>query len=632
MRLPRITIEYQEEESYALGKVSPSLIAGFGVHWAWVYLFMFNGGQLFYPGSANLQDVLFLSSIALFSVTLLGYGVFLPVARELFSTGKKRSRNRLAATIMVFVGMLVSVLGSVAPYAALPFAVLSGALCGVGSAVLLMSFAVSFSVCDLPTVAVCVAASIPLGAVGFSLIGLGEWLLPGLGGAACLALPFVEYACLGACSKQLVDNLEFGALTIPVHTRPFAVHICLPCAVFGFALGVISVRAISVSMQEGVSDVMLAIVASGAVAGIMLVFALLTQRKSNNFAFRTLLPAVAVLLSALTFVPDANEGASASFVLFGAYTMLSACIWILCSDISQRFRISAFTAFGFGWGMMSVGTMVGVAVSIPMGPLSSLATDAGQLLALAFVTIVLGSSLLPNNSELRHTLKRGAYCPALVGENDYAVDVLREQNIAIAADPRVEVEPAMEPVPDSLGQVAAWALEDGEAPDADESAEKARCVEEKARCVEGEQCVESAQNSEGMQAEAVEKGDVAKWDATLGAGTRDAVASARAAEKKHAEGEADASAESDEAKKHTMGRFKRKCSVVADRYLLSRKETEVMFLLAKGYKSAQIQETLFISEGTANTHMRHIYRKLDVHSQRELMDLVDAEKVPEQDF
>lgn len=625
MRLPRITIEYQEEESYALGKVSPSLIVGFGAHWTWVYLFVFNGGQLFYPGSAYLQDVLFLSSIALFSATLLGYSIFLPVARELFSTGKKRSRNRLMASIMVFVGMLVSVLGSVVPHAALPLVVLSGALCGVGSAVLLMSFAVSFSVCDLPTVAVCVAASIPLGAIGFFLIGCGEWLLPGFGGAVCLALPFAECACLGACSKQLVDNLEFGALTIPVRTRPFAVHICLPCAAFGFVLGVISVRAISVSMQEGVGDVMFAIVASGAVAGIMLVIALLTQRKSNNFAFRTLLPVVAILLSTLAFMPNANEGASASFILFGAYTMLSACIWILCSDISQRFRISAFTAFGFGWGMMSVGTMVGVAASVPMGPLASLATDAGQLLALAFVTIVLGSSLLPNNSELRHTLKRGTYCPALVGENDYAVDVLREQNVAIAADPRIEVEPAMEPVPDSLGQAAARALEDS-------GSQKANEVAENAGSIEVEQCAEWVQDSKNQQVEAAEGVDVAKWDAALGADTRNAIASARTAEKDHAADAPGSAAESDEGKKHTMGRFKRKCSVVADRYLLSRKETEVMFLLAKGYKSAQIQETLFISEGTVNTHMRHIYRKLDVHSQRELMDLVDAEKVPEQDF
>ena len=75
--------------------------------------------------------------------------------------------------------------------------------------------------------------------------------------------------------------------------------------------------------------------------------------------------------------------------------------------------------------------------------------------------------------------------------------------------------------------------------------------------------------------------------------------------------------------KARAGRFKRKCELVANRYLLSKKETEVLFLLAKGRNAAYIQEQLYISEGTARTHMRHIYKKLDIHTQQELMDLVE---------
>ena len=69
--------------------------------------------------------------------------------------------------------------------------------------------------------------------------------------------------------------------------------------------------------------------------------------------------------------------------------------------------------------------------------------------------------------------------------------------------------------------------------------------------------------------------------------------------------------------------FKESCEAVAGRYLLSRRETEVLFLLAKGYNSAYIQEKLYISEGTAKTHIRHIYRKLDIHNQQELMRIVE---------
>ncbi len=71
------------------------------------------------------------------------------------------------------------------------------------------------------------------------------------------------------------------------------------------------------------------------------------------------------------------------------------------------------------------------------------------------------------------------------------------------------------------------------------------------------------------------------------------------------------------------GRFRRKCEAVANTYLLSRRETEILFFLAKGHNSAYIQEKLYISEGTAKTHIRHIYRKLDVHSQQDLMRTVE---------
>lgn len=69
--------------------------------------------------------------------------------------------------------------------------------------------------------------------------------------------------------------------------------------------------------------------------------------------------------------------------------------------------------------------------------------------------------------------------------------------------------------------------------------------------------------------------------------------------------------------------FKQNCEIVANRYLLSRREADVLFLLAKGYNSAAIQEKLFIAEGTAKTHIRHIYRKLDVHTQQDLMRMVE---------
>ena len=74
------------------------------------------------------------------------------------------------------------------------------------------------------------------------------------------------------------------------------------------------------------------------------------------------------------------------------------------------------------------------------------------------------------------------------------------------------------------------------------------------------------------------------------------------------------------------GRFRTQCEEIANRYLLSRRETEVMFLLAKGHNAAFIQEKLCISKSTAKTHISHIYRKLDIHNQQELLAMVDASR------
>lgn len=78
--------------------------------------------------------------------------------------------------------------------------------------------------------------------------------------------------------------------------------------------------------------------------------------------------------------------------------------------------------------------------------------------------------------------------------------------------------------------------------------------------------------------------------------------------------------------RRAKGRFHSQCEAIADRYLLSRRETEVMFLLAKGHNAAFIQDQLCISKSTAKTHINHIYRKLDIHTQQELLNMVEAAK------
>lgn len=64
---------------------------------------------------------------------------------------------------------------------------------------------------------------------------------------------------------------------------------------------------------------------------------------------------------------------------------------------------------------------------------------------------------------------------------------------------------------------------------------------------------------------------------------------------------------------------------IAERGHLTPRESEVMALLVRGRNIPAIAEKLCISKGTAHTHAAHVYQKLGVHRQQELIDLVDRD-------
>lgn len=67
------------------------------------------------------------------------------------------------------------------------------------------------------------------------------------------------------------------------------------------------------------------------------------------------------------------------------------------------------------------------------------------------------------------------------------------------------------------------------------------------------------------------------------------------------------------------------CAVLADRFELTPREREIFVLLARNYRAPYIAEKLVVSQSTVKTHMRNLYAKLGVHSQTELLLLVDRE-------
>ena len=66
----------------------------------------------------------------------------------------------------------------------------------------------------------------------------------------------------------------------------------------------------------------------------------------------------------------------------------------------------------------------------------------------------------------------------------------------------------------------------------------------------------------------------------------------------------------------------RKIAKTAEKFNLSPREAEVAELLSQGRSLPFVQEKLCISAGTAQTHARHIYKKMGVHSRQEFIDTI----------
>lgn len=72
-----------------------------------------------------------------------------------------------------------------------------------------------------------------------------------------------------------------------------------------------------------------------------------------------------------------------------------------------------------------------------------------------------------------------------------------------------------------------------------------------------------------------------------------------------------------------VGSWKLSCESICDAYGLSPREREVFALCAKGRDTPFICGKLYISAHTVKSHIYHIYGKMGIHSQQELISMVE---------
>lgn len=575
IRVPRITINADFGDDTAFGDLS-LLSVGYGLHQAWVYAAMFGTSSIFgtqtyitgmYGSHASLP---FLISIVVFGVCLL----FAGITDQRLLKAYISKKTLVAGSVLMSAGTLLLLSPPAINGPALE--VVSGVATGIGSAILILFWGVAFARCDSASIVLNSSIAISIG-IGVYAIGLHYGPFP-IAGVLTGIIPLLELAILW--NKTPAPYSERNEVPIfkplPVNHAKFFLRFGIPVFVFGVALGTLRQTSIQyIVPASNVADQIAMLLAAGFASVVILVtiVALGGGDKWSRY-FRPLIPFIAVTLFFLP-LSEMSDGTFATMFLVMGYLCFEALMWIFFGELAQRFRLSPIYVFGLGRGMLALAGLAGSLFPIVAANWVHLLPFGEQgVIVVVLLIMVVAYALLPREREIEAIV---APCPLVK---------------AVSLELNDRVRP--------LGHAGAGAGAGAGGGDAVSRAE-----------LEGAGTNMDAAADNAAQTVPAAAPTAARTPSLLER------SSARPADEGDGEG------------RKGGGRFRTKCETVANTYLLSRRETEIMFFLAKGHNAAYIQEKLYISEGTAKTHIRHVYKKTNVHSQQELMRLVELAEAAE---
>lgn len=625
-QVPRVTIKIDSKEGASFGELS--LISfGYGLHQAWIYSSMFDKGGIFGTGGLQAGAVNDQLSLAYF-VSILIYGLLLLIA-SILDTKLIRALHAtpslVAAALLGATGTLL-LLGSGAesPFDGSTLQIISGILTGTGSSILLLAWGIAFSRRDSASIIINGALSI---AIGFGIYGLVLHQIPfPWGGVASALIPFAEIALLLVLRRHVsldFDNRQLFFQPLPINHARFVMRFGLPVFFLGVALGIMRQTSIETILPGSTFEdqALLFVTACVATVLIMVTFLALGGDERWHIFFRPLIPFIAVTAIFIPFTTGGTSFWGTSVVLVG-YMSFEALMWIFFSELSQRFRLSPIFVFGLGRGVMALAALGGSTLPLFTGALGA-PTGLGEMgtVLIVLVAMMLAYALLPDEREMasivavtpRKVAVQSASRAPLIVVNEGKADALeRAREGAVPSAPEQADVRTQVPANWEHAVVAALA-ELGETSGA--ASGQIASASSVVSAADGPTAVDAMQDD---ASDASAASDTASSASNAPSPARQAMDFSRSI---FAE-EAVAPAPADDTPA-ARGRFRQRCEIVANTYLLSRRESEVMYYLARGYKSSHIQQQLYISEGTAKTHIRHIYRKLNIHSQQDLIHLID---------
>ena len=624
VRVPRITLNADFGDESAFGELS-LLSVGYGLHQAWVYATMFGTASVF--GPMPCFEGLYGSSVTMpYLISTIVY-VF---AMLLIAATDQRFLKLHTSRKLLCIGAALSCVGSLlllaVPFFGIPLAeTASGIMTGIGSAILIVYWGTAFARTDSASIVLNTAIAISI-AIGLFATVLHYAPFP-VSAIAIACVPLLELAILLKKTPQPFHERNEVPIfkPLPINRGRFVMRFGAPVLALGIALGMLrsnSLQNLVTKTSVGAQPMLLLAAGCATVLVLVTIMALGGGDRWSRF-FQPLVPFIAVTVFIMPLASTENAVLTSVIMLVG-FLCFESLMWIFFADLSQRFRLSPIFVFGLGRAIMAVAIMFGTLVPVALASYAHLLPFGEQtLVILLLLVIVFAYALLPREHEIESIIMP---CPLVKAVS--ASFERKEESQRVAGKRNCGAAKGMEALEQGMAESAAQReraadnLEaEGEAAAGDQAAE-----DEAAAPADASSAAVAPSTANAIPAAACTAAEARPCEGSTmrgGGDAADRTARERQATQPTPAAIAEARFEKPGEPARGGGRFRGKCETVANTFLLSRRETEILFFLAKGHNAAYIQEKLYISEGTAKTHIRHIYRKCDIHNQQDLMRMVE---------
>lgn len=438
-------------------------------------------------------------------------------------------------------------------------------LMGVGTAFIVVLFGMVFSSFDFATCVLNAGIAFAIGFIGAD--ALVNWIPSPLSGT---------FACIMPISLLIVflrNGVGLRGSTkgeIPLdYVKPYITRLAISMVFLGLVVGALRVVCGDKLLSSGAisMELVLGVGCMASAAVLVLAIALSKRTELWDSLLRNVTPAIMLGIAGIALLAGDLKMFAAFFTVIG-FACLVSITWILLASFARNLNGSSVFIFGIGYGIIQAASIVGAIMA-------NYFSSQGQLIA--SLDSIGSMDIVGFTSELG--LSDLAIVLMVVFSAGYAMipryrelkDILSSLMVALAKESRekngverIALEQGVSETPDSD---ASANPEVGEMPDA-----------------ASEQGVEV-----GNDEDSIEEG----------------------------------AAEGPEEKVDKKGSFTRRCDELSKQYRLSAREREAFFYLAKGHNAAFLTEKLCISRSTAKTHINHIYKKLGIHTQQELLNMVE---------